>query len=143
MKFAQQLWSGNIAAEYSHLDNPKFKKQLDEALERYIPYMVVFGEEEVSKNIVKIKNMKLKTEIEVPVAEMVPSLLRQGCATVDQVSDVDFLEAMRAVSSTVSVSAASASASETETETVTVTAVAETATITADSETKKEESEEK
>lgn len=30
MAVARRLWTANLSAEYSHLDNPKFKKQLDE-----------------------------------------------------------------------------------------------------------------
>ena len=40
MRVAQRLWKADISAEYSHQDNPKLVKQLDEALERGIPYMV-------------------------------------------------------------------------------------------------------
>jgi len=98
MRVAQSLWAANIASEYSHLDNPKFKKQLDEALERGIPFMVVFGPEELEKGAVKVKNMSLKTEQEVVIDELVAVLLQQGCVSLSAGVDVSFITAMKASS---------------------------------------------
>jgi histidyl-tRNA synthetase len=44
MQVAKILWSANISAEYSHHENPKLKKQMDEALAKGFPVMLVFGE---------------------------------------------------------------------------------------------------
>lgn len=93
MKIAKSLWSSNISAEYSHLDDPKFKKQLDETLERGIPYMVVFGEEEVAKGTVNVKDMKKHIEVQVSLDELVPKLLELGCQTI--VTDTQFLDIMK------------------------------------------------
>ena len=79
MALARVLWKANISAEYSHLENPKFKKQLDEALVRRIPFMVIFGEEEVSNNVVIVKNMERKEEFKVSESEVVSTLLSSGC----------------------------------------------------------------
>jgi len=98
MRVAQSLWAANISSEYSHLDNPKFKKQLDEALERGIPFMVVFGPDELDKGVVKVKNMSAKTETEVDVSELVAVLLRQGCVSLAAGVDVSFITAMKASS---------------------------------------------
>ena len=40
MRIAKALWLADISAEYSHQESPKFKRQLDEVLERQIPFMV-------------------------------------------------------------------------------------------------------
>ena len=40
MRIAKALWMSDISAEYSHQESPKFKRQLDEVLERHIPFMV-------------------------------------------------------------------------------------------------------
>ena len=40
MRIAKALWMSDISAEYSHQESPKFKRQLDEVLERQIPFMV-------------------------------------------------------------------------------------------------------
>ncbi len=95
MKIAQALWSADISAEYSHLDNPKFKRQLDDSLERGIPYMVVFGQDEINKGVVKVKNMKNHVEVEIPREQLVQSLLEQGCTTVAGGSDGSFISAMK------------------------------------------------
>lgn len=79
MALAKLLWKSKISAEYSHLEDPKFKKQLDEALDLGIPFMILFGENEVANNIVKIKDMKKKEEYEVRLEEVVSKLLNLGC----------------------------------------------------------------
>ena len=88
MKIARTLWQANISAEYSHQENPKFKKQLDEALERFIPFMVIFGEEEVSKGVVKVKNMRTHEESEVAMTDIVGALLTQGCSQVQAMQNL-------------------------------------------------------
>ena len=95
MRVAKLLWSANIPAEYSHQDNPKFKKQLDEALERGIPYMVVFGEDERKKGVVKVKNMKEHEEVEVPLEQVAEALIAKGCRAVPAAADLAFLSALR------------------------------------------------
>ena len=95
MRVAQRLWGANISSEFSHSDNPKFKKQLDEALERSIPYMVVFGQEEVDKGVLKIKDMAVKTEVEVPREELVSALVALGCSSLAAGVDLSFIDAMK------------------------------------------------
>lgn len=105
MRIAQILWQNNISAEYSHQDNPKFKKQLDEALERGIPYMVVFGQEELDKKVVKLKDMQKHTEIEVPLqsasfadstSPLIGALLSAGCTPIGSGGgDFGLLDAIR------------------------------------------------
>lgn len=79
MKIANILWQANIAAEYAHQDNPKFKKQLDEVLERGIPYMVVFGQDELDQGIVKVKDMRAHTEVQLPRNDLIQALQTIGC----------------------------------------------------------------
>jgi len=43
---------------------------LDEALDRRIPFMIVFGDEEIQKNVVKVKNMVTKTEVEIDITDI-------------------------------------------------------------------------
>ena len=101
MKVAQLLWRADISAEYPHQDNPKFKKQLDEALERGIPYMVVFGSEELAKGVVKVKDMRLHTEVEVARDSLVAVLQQQGCGAAGV--EMDFLTALKASTSSCTV----------------------------------------
>jgi histidyl-tRNA synthetase len=95
MRVAKLLWNANIPAEYSHQDSPKFKKQLDETLERGIPFMVVFGEDEMAKGVVKLKNMREHTEQEVALGALVASLLKDNCTVIPPGTDLGFLSAMR------------------------------------------------
>lgn len=95
MKVARLLWSANISAEYSHQEDLKFKRQLDETLERGIPYMVVIGKDELSRGSVKVKDMKSHVEEEVPVDGLVTKLLSIGCLSLAVGTDTSFLEAMR------------------------------------------------
>jgi histidyl-tRNA synthetase len=97
MRIAQALWQANISAEYSHQDNPKLVKQMDEALDRAIPFMLVFGEDEITQGIVKLKNMTARTEVAVPIADIVSALIADGCQIVPSAADVSFLTAMKAV----------------------------------------------
>ena len=98
MKIARLLWNANISAEYSHLENPRLKKQMDEVLERAIPFMVVFGADEVTRGTVKVKNMKLHDEVEVPITELVNKLQELGCNVVPAGVDLSFMESMRTLS---------------------------------------------
>jgi histidyl-tRNA synthetase len=86
MRIAQKLWHANIAAEYSYHPNPKLKRQLDETLERNIPFMVVFGETEVEKGVVNLKAMGAHIEEEVPLDNLVARLLELGAIPVTHVS---------------------------------------------------------
>jgi histidyl-tRNA synthetase len=96
MKVAQMLWSNNFSAEYAHQDNPTLKKQMSEVLERNIPYMVVFGSDELQKGVVKLKDMRKHTEVEVPREALVDTLVQLGCAAVGAAgSDVEFLRLLK------------------------------------------------
>lgn len=94
MKITKLLWASNIPAESSHQDSPKFKRQLDEVLERSIPFMVVLGQEELEKGTVKIKDMIKHDEVEVDINDMVSFLLSRQCRSVP-VNDLTFMNALR------------------------------------------------
>ena len=95
MKIARLLWNANISAEYSHQQDLKFKRQLDEALERGIPYMVVIGKDEIMKGTVKVKDMKSHSEEEVPLDNLDAKLLSIGCVPISVGTDTSLLETMR------------------------------------------------
>jgi histidyl-tRNA synthetase len=95
MKVARLLWGANIATEYSHQDNPKFKKQLDYVLEEGIPFVVVFGEEELANGTVKVKDIANHTEDLVPLVDVVTYLLDRGCTPVTNSVDSVMMEKMR------------------------------------------------
>jgi histidyl-tRNA synthetase len=48
--------------------------QLNYALEKGVPYMVLFGESELEAGVVKLKDMKARTEEDIPLASLVEEL---------------------------------------------------------------------
>ena len=97
MKVARALWTANISAEYSHQDNPRLKKQLDEVLERAIPFMVVFGTDEVERGTVKVKDVVGHNELEIPLDQLVATLLSLGCRCIPPAEDLGYLNSLRDV----------------------------------------------
>ena len=77
---------------------PWYKPQLDEVLERAVPFLVLFGPEELARGVVKVKDMQRRDETEVPPAGLVEFLLARGCRAVP-VHDQSFLAALQAPAS--------------------------------------------
>jgi len=67
MELASKLWAAGVKAEFGFKPNPKMADQLGFALKAGIPYMVLFGEDEISRGVVKLKD--LDAGIEEVVAE--------------------------------------------------------------------------
>mmetsp|Transcript_22170 Transcript_22170/g.27835 ORF Transcript_22170/g.27835 Transcript_22170/m.27835 type:complete len:948 (-) Transcript_22170:148-2991(-) len=82
MKLAKDLWESGIPAEFSHQPNAKLKKQLEDALQRNIPYMVIIGEDEIKNNIVKVKDLGAHFEETVPRDQAANLLFERGCKRV-------------------------------------------------------------
>lgn len=95
MKLARVLWTHNISAEYSHLENPKFKRQLDHALGSNIPVMVVIGESELENGTVKVKDMRNHTEVEVKLEDVVAAVMAAGAKEINAGANLDLLDALR------------------------------------------------
>jgi len=75
LKICSLLWQNKIKAEYMHVCDAKLKKQLEYANNCNIPYVVIMGPDEKSKNIVKIKSLfGQKEEKEVKYEQMIPHL---------------------------------------------------------------------
>lgn len=95
MKLARVLWEQNISAEYSHLENPKFKRQLDHALGSNIPVMVVIGESELESGTVKVKDMRNHTEVEVKLEDVVAAVMAAGAKEINAGANLDLLDSLR------------------------------------------------
>lgn len=95
MKLARLFWTHNLSAEYSHLENPKFKRQLDYALGAHIPVMVVIGESELENGTAKVKDMRNHTEVEVPLSEVVAAVLAAGAKPINAGANLELLDALR------------------------------------------------
>ena len=74
MEICRQLWSAGIKAEFGFKPNPKMGDQLTYALEQGIPFLVLFGEDEVQQGVVKVKDMVAKEEVAVPLPMLVAKL---------------------------------------------------------------------
>jgi histidyl-tRNA synthetase len=78
MRIARILWDNKLSAEFSQQENAKLKKELQNALDRDIPFMVIVGEEELAESKVTVKDLKAKTEHKVPIDELVSTLRAKG-----------------------------------------------------------------
>lgn len=54
MQLANRLWASGIKAEFGFKPNPKMGDQLGYALEQGIPFMVLFGDDELKQGVVKV-----------------------------------------------------------------------------------------
>jgi len=82
MKLSKELWAHNIPTEFTHQPNAKLKKQLEDTLERGIPFMVIIGEDEIANDVVKVKDIFERFEESVPRCEVAKLLLSRGCKTI-------------------------------------------------------------
>jgi histidyl-tRNA synthetase len=78
MKIARLLWEANISAEFSQQEKTKLAKEITDALEREIPYMVVIGENELAENKCQVKDIKAETADLVPIPDLVAFLRGKG-----------------------------------------------------------------
>ena len=76
MKLATMLWNAGIAAEFMHKKQPKVLQQFSAAEKKFVDIVVVIGPEEIAKNVVKVRSMADRNELEVPVCDLI-DLLRK------------------------------------------------------------------
>lgn len=74
MAMASALWQAGIKAEYLFAAAPNMQKQLTHALENGIPLVVIFGEDEINADQIKIKRLADSTEVTVARSELVHSV---------------------------------------------------------------------
>jgi len=74
VKIAAELWKAGIATEFSYDTNPKPRKQIQEAVELAIPFVLFIGKKEVQANTVKLKDMALNKEEEVSRDKLVTTI---------------------------------------------------------------------
>ena len=73
------LWDNGINAEQSYKKNPKPLDQFQFCEQNGIPIAVIIGEDEIKKNIVKLKVMSSREEITVSRDELIDEIRRQLC----------------------------------------------------------------
>lgn len=74
LAIATMLWDSGINAEHSYKSNPKLLAQLQHCEEGGIPFAVVLGEDEISRGVVKVREVATRAEVEVPRAELIAHL---------------------------------------------------------------------
>lgn len=76
MEILNKLWDAGIKAEHSYKQNPKLLAQLQYCEENQIPYAIVLGDGELSRGVVKLREIKSRKEDEIPL-ETLPEELRK------------------------------------------------------------------
>jgi len=79
MAVTKKCWEANIKAEFA---TGKLKQSISEALERDVKFIVVVGDEEWTRGVVKVKNLATRTEEEVEIEGVVAKLRELGCVPV-------------------------------------------------------------
>ena len=74
MKVCSTLWKVGVSAEFVYKTDVPFRRQLQMALEKGIPYMVVLGEDEVARNVCQLKDVQANEQTEVTL-DALPNLL--------------------------------------------------------------------
>jgi len=74
IKISSVLRAANISTELYTDPNTKLEKQLKYADKKSIPYVIVQGPDEVSKNVVQLKDMKNRTSEILTIEEVMKKL---------------------------------------------------------------------
>ncbi|XP_047980730.1 histidine--tRNA ligase, cytoplasmic-like [Salvia hispanica] len=74
-ELASELWDAKLKAEV--MVNKRVIKHIDRARGSKIPYMAIVGDQELSKGVVKLKDVTAATEDEIPRIELVAELQRR------------------------------------------------------------------
>jgi len=75
-KITQSLRNNDVNTDLYSDPNIKLDKQLKYANKKNIPYVIIIGPEEVSKNVVKLKDMKSGEQKELKIEEIIKQLSR-------------------------------------------------------------------
>jgi len=74
IKVCLTLRKNGIVTVMSDKRNPKFGKQMNYVFEKNIPFMVIIGQDELKKNVIKFKDMKKETQQLMPLGECIRTL---------------------------------------------------------------------
>lgn len=77
LKIIGDLWNVGIRAEHSYKLNPKLLVQLQYCEEHSIPFAVVFGDAELERGVVKLREVFSRTETEVPLSELAEEIKKR------------------------------------------------------------------
>ncbi|XP_003741784.1 histidine--tRNA ligase, cytoplasmic [Galendromus occidentalis] len=74
MRICAELWREGLKAEHSFKNNPKILVQLQYCEDKQIPLAIVFGENELSQGVLKLRNVATREEVVVPRANLVEAI---------------------------------------------------------------------
>lgn len=75
LKLTSMLWDAGINTEHSYKGNPKLLAQLQHCEENKIPLAIILGQDEISRGVVKVRNVTSRQEDEVPCGELITYLM--------------------------------------------------------------------
>ncbi|CAL8115234.1 unnamed protein product [Orchesella dallaii] len=86
LRLASMLWDARLKAEVSYKPNPKLLQQLQYCEDTNIPWVIVIGQDEVARGVVKLRNVKDRKEEEVSETDLVSEIrARLGISVADSV----------------------------------------------------------
>jgi len=74
LKLINDLWAADIRAEHSIKAAPKLMQQFKNCEDRNIPFCVIIGRNEVDNGVVKLRDLNLRKEVEIPREKVVEEL---------------------------------------------------------------------
>lgn len=77
MKICSELWKAGIKAELLPRANPKIQQQLNYADSQLIPFSIIFGQQELEKGELKVKNLKTGEQEAFPRENMIAFLSKK------------------------------------------------------------------
>ncbi|KAE9556509.1 hypothetical protein FO519_000203 [Halicephalobus sp. NKZ332] len=70
LKIIRQMWDHNLRAETSFKANPKLLDQLQYCESRMIPFALIIGEEELAKNVCKVREIGTRDELTISLTNI-------------------------------------------------------------------------
>lgn len=77
LKIIGDLWNAGIRAEHSYKLNPKLLVQLQHCEEYGIPFAVVFGDSELDRGVVKLREVLSRNEDEIPLGGLADEIKKR------------------------------------------------------------------
>uniref|UniRef100_A0A182N1C3 histidine--tRNA ligase n=1 Tax=Anopheles dirus TaxID=7168 RepID=A0A182N1C3_9DIPT len=77
LEILNQLWDAGVKAEHSYKLNPKLLAQLQHCEEYQIPYAIILGDGELTRGVVKLREIATRKEEEVALDTFVEELRRR------------------------------------------------------------------
>ncbi|XP_055544297.1 histidine--tRNA ligase isoform X2 [Wyeomyia smithii] len=77
MEVLNMLWNAGIKAEHSYKLNPKLLAQLQYCEEYQIPFAIVLGDGELSRGVVKLREISSRKEEELPLESLAEELRKR------------------------------------------------------------------